>query len=194
MGGDDEKEEETLQAAPRPQPSNPPPDDLERLFREHSAGVYRAAYRVTGNADDAEDVLQTVFLRLLRREEALDASRGVAGYLHRAAVNAAVDLLRSRRRNQQVALDDVEGHLADVTTPGPEGMSVGHELGRLLRRALARLSPRSAEIFALRYFEGYGNREIAAMIGASQTAVAVLLHRTRGRLEKQLRPLLGEMS
>ena len=60
-----------------------------------------------------------------------------------------------------------------------------------LRLAIARLSPRSAEIFALRYFEGLPNREIASLMGISQGLVAVLLHRTRARLRKELAALEG---
>ena len=65
----------------------------EALFREHHGAVYRAAYRITGNAMDAEDVLQTVFTRLLRRERQRPF-RERGSYLHRAAVNAALDLMR----------------------------------------------------------------------------------------------------
>ena len=84
--------------------TRPLPEDFERTFREHHDLVYRAAYRITGNAEDAEDVLQTLFLRLLRRERALDAEANPKGYLHRAAVNIALDIVRLRKRN--VPADD----------------------------------------------------------------------------------------
>jgi RNA polymerase sigma-70 factor (ECF subfamily) len=148
--------------------------------------VFRAAYRVTGNASDAEDVLQTVFVRLLRREDAIDLSRSAGSYLYRAAVNAAVDLLRKRTRAAAVELDSVEDTLVDAAEPGPEREERGRELADDLRRALGGLSTESAEIFALRYFEGFGNKEIAGLLGKSQTAVAVTLHRVRGRLQKEL--------
>ena len=80
--------------------SEPPPDpapvsmrDLEGLFREHHDRVFRAAYRVTGSVVDAEDVLQTVFLRLSRRSD-LNLEPSPVSYLRRAAINAALDLLR----------------------------------------------------------------------------------------------------
>jgi RNA polymerase sigma-70 factor (ECF subfamily) len=65
---------------------------------------------------------------------------------------------------------------------------------RALRLALARLAPRSAEIFALRYFEDLSNPQIAALLGVSTPLVAVLLHRTRARLRKELQTLLGDLS
>ncbi len=167
-------------------PGTAPPPMLEELFQTHHEKVFRAAYRVTGNASDAEDVLQTVFVRLLRREDAIDLSRSAGSYLHRAAVNAAVDLLRRRIRAGAVELDSVGDSLEDPGQPGPERRERGRELGQDLRRSLAALSPESAEIFTLRYFEGYGNKEIARLLGKSQTAVAVTLHRVRGRLQKEL--------
>lgn len=166
------------------------PEGLEALFAEHHGRVFRVAYRITGNATDAEDVLQTVFLRLVRRQDPPDLARGAAGYLHRAAVNAALDLLRARRRARAVDLEAAAG-LAAAEAAGPEGQSRSKELARWLRGAVARLSPRAAEIFTLRYLEGYGNREIAELLDTSQTAVAVILHRTRHRLGKELRPLVG---
>src|SRR5690242_20658382 len=72
--------------------------DFEQLFQEHHGLVYRAAYRITGNAQDAEDVLQTLFLRLLHRGRPLDMDANPKGYLHRAAVNIALDIIRARRR------------------------------------------------------------------------------------------------
>ncbi len=161
------------------------------LFEQHHSRILRIAFRITGNATDAEDVLQTVFLRLVRREEEVDLSGGAASYLYRAAVNAALDLLRARKRSRAVDLADVEGDLSTPQNDNPEHDHRRRELATWLRGAVAGLSPRAAEIFSLRYFEGFGNREIAEMLATSQTAVAVILHRTRHRLGAQLEPLLG---
>lgn len=166
---------------------------LERCYEEHADRVYRAAYRVTGSAADAEDVLQTVFLRLSRRaaDDSLGADAG--GYLHRAAVHAALDVLRSRHRSGWVPLD-ASGELAANASEDPERHHRNAELRRSLRLALSRLSPRAAEVFALRYFEGLGNAEIAALAGVSSGVVAVLLHRTRARLRRELSVLMGDAS
>ena len=177
-----------LPAAARPSPA------LEAIFQQHHGAVMRAAYRITGDAMDAEDVLQTVFTRLLRRGESLDLRETAGSYLHRAAVNAALDLLRSRRRARAVPLIDVEEQLIDETGPGPERASSNRELSRRLRAALSCLSPGQAEIFALRYVEGLGNLEIARLLGRSQTAIAVILHRARHRLQRELQSLQGDRS
>src|SRR6266496_3793752 len=81
---------------------------LESLFQQHHDRVFRTAYRVTGSAADAEDVLQTVFLRIARGQEGADAADNTEAYLSRAAINASLDLLRSRKRSKAVAMDDVE--------------------------------------------------------------------------------------
>jgi len=173
-------------------PTPPLAGAAEALFAEQAPKAFRAAYRITGNAMDAEDVVQTVFLRLLR-QSAPPTGEGAGGYVYRSAINGALDLVRSRHRAGWVPLE-TDGRavaLAD-RAPEPDREHELSELRRTLRLALARLTPRSAEIFALRYFEGLGNREIAELTGTSAGVVAVLLHRTRARLRRELENLLGD--
>src|SRR5437016_4048853 len=98
---------------PVPNPGLLAAGELEAVFREHHTMVFRAAYRITGNSEDAEDVLQTVFLRLARREDDAASVAHLPSYLRRAAVNAAFDLLRSRQRARSMPLEDVEPILSD---------------------------------------------------------------------------------
>lgn len=176
-------------------PIAPLPGAAEVLYAAQAPKAFRAAFRITGNAMDAEDVVQTVFLRLLRQSEP-PSGHGAGGYVYRSAINGALDLVRSRHRAGWVPLeaDDRPAVALADPAPGPARESELAELRRALRLALARLTPRSAEIFALRYFEGLGNREIAELTGTSAGVVAVLLHRTRARLRRELENLLGESS
>lgn len=167
------------------------PTTLEAVFREHAAEVIRAAYRVTGSMSDAEDVLQTVFLRLAGREDALELGGGAGAYLRRSAINAALDVMRSRRRQRSVDLDAESGPEPADEAADPERRHSGREAGALVRRALAALNPKAAQVFTLRYFEGLGNKEISRLLAMSQTAVAVTLHRTRSRLREELGSQLG---
>jgi RNA polymerase sigma-70 factor (ECF subfamily) len=162
--------------------------DLEDVFREHHRRVFQAAYRVTGNAADAEDVLSTIFLRLLHQGGPIEH---VASYLHRAAVNTALDLVRARHDRGRVPLEDVAPVLAQDARLRPDRRQQVHELRACLRSAIARLKPKAAEMFVLRYLEGYGNREIARMLGASQINVSVTLHRSRRQLQRYLRSSIG---
>lgn len=158
---------------------NAPDDRMDRLYREHHTMVFRTAYRITGNTADAEDVLQTVFLRMVRRDDSADAIEHPENYLRRAAVHAALDLVRARRDPAPVDLDRLPARGGSRPDDG--------DLRDVLRRALAELPERSAEIFALRFFEGLTNPEIAEALGISSITVAVALHRARRVLQKKLR-------
>jgi RNA polymerase sigma-70 factor, ECF subfamily len=126
-------------------------------------------------------VLQAVFLRLLKRDRSAEPVEHSESYLRRAAINAALDVVRSRQEARTVGEDSIP----------PSDASGEGEIREGLRRALASLNPRAAEIFALRFFEGHTNPEIARMLGISQVHVAVLLHRTRKQLQKEVRSYLG---
>ena len=161
--------------------------ELETLFRDHSEQIYRTAYRITGSAVDAEDVLQTIFLRLASSKEQRDLSPSPGSYLHRAAVNAALDLMRGRTRARSVSIESVEPTREFTSSDlNPEEAHAESQLRARVREAVARLGGRAATTFALRYFEGYDNREIAEMLGTSQMVVAVTLHRARTRLRKEI--------
>lgn len=168
------------------QPAVKSDDGLDNLYRQHHDRVFRAAYRVTGSVVDAEDVLQTVFLRLSRRGETINLEPNPGSYLHRAAVNAALDLMRQRGRQRQVPIDDVAPMLAAGSQQSPEARRRNNELRGAIRAAMNKLGERSAEMFALKYFEGYENTEIARMMGTSAMVVGVLLHRARTRVKKDI--------
>jgi RNA polymerase sigma-70 factor (ECF subfamily) len=189
MAGDEVKEE-NVQAVKHLRPVLSPPQEVELLFREHHDQVFRTAYRVTGSAVDAEDVLQTVFLRLVRRKDKLDLSPSPGSYLHRAAVNASLDLLRSRTRSRSVSIEEVAFDAPHSTEPSPETQQIDRELQNQIRLSIATLSPKAAEIVMLKYFEGYSNLEIAEMLGTSQMVIGVLLHRARTRLRKEIAKFL----
>src|SRR5712692_7406168 len=170
---------------------------LEILFRQHSDRVFRTANRVTGSAADAEDVLQTVFLRLARLPESGSVPENPEGYFARAAINASLDLLRSRKRSRAVAFDDVEADAAVAVLASPKNPEAGHEdreLRNLIRAAVSRLGPNAARMFTLRYFEGYDNGEIARIMSTSALVVGVTLHRARARLRKEIGSYLQKHS
>jgi len=167
------------------------PPELEAIFREHHGMVFRAAYRITGNPTDAEDVLQTVFMRLLKRPPDADPVGNIASFLHRSAVNAALDLMRARQNVRNIPLDELEPVLAEPAVRSPERARASNEIREWLRGALSRLNPRIAEMFALRFFEGKDNPEIARLLNTTPGTVAVTLSRTRDRLQKEYLAYMG---
>ncbi len=162
---------------------------LANLFQRHHDRVFRTAHRITGSAADAEDVLQTVFLRVARGQVFDEFAENPQAYFARAAINASLDLLRSRKRAGAVAIDEVENRAnfaAFVSKENPETRHQDRELRKLIREAVSKLGQTAAQMFVLRYFEGCGNGEIAAIMNTSPLVVGVTLHRARARLRKEI--------
>ncbi|MGD0941380.1 MAG: RNA polymerase sigma factor [Terracidiphilus sp.] len=160
---------------------------LSLLFAEHHRRVLLAARRITGSMADAEDVAQTVFLRLASGQMPPMANAG--SYLYRAAINGALDLLRRQKTAATEPLEEAVDEVTARRASSPEASASNRELGGWLRITIGELAPRAAEMFTLRYLEELGNREIAALMGTSQAVVAVTLHHARSRLKKRLREL-----
>jgi RNA polymerase sigma-70 factor (ECF subfamily) len=158
---------------PIPMPSTPVAGFAE-LYDRHYEAVFRAALRVTGNPADAEDVVQTVFLRLMARSGDVEAP---VAYLRRAAVNAAVDVLRRRELRAGGASDN---HTSHATVQPPV------LLKERLRRALATLDRDDATLFLLRHVEGLSIEELAGMFRMEKNNVTVRLHRIRHRLQAEM--------
>jgi RNA polymerase sigma-70 factor (ECF subfamily) len=155
----------------------PAPAGFAGVYARHFEAVFRAALRVTGNPADAEDVLQTVFLRVLSRNEQDTAADRPAAYFRRAAVNAAVDLLRRRAVHAETAYDEAAPHAA---------VDPALLLKEQLRRAVATLDNEDAALFLLRYVEGLSNQELADEFQLEKNNVAVRLHRIRLRLQAEI--------
>lgn len=160
--------------------------ELELLFREHYQMLYRTAYGMLKNHPDAEDVPQTIFMRLLRSGLTADFQRNAKRYLYRAAVNLSLDVIRARKRQKftagveklEVPIDASETHTAEETH-------------RRLAEAISELRPEAVEILMLRYVHSYSEKEIARLLGVSRGTVAIKLFRSRGRLKKLMRSLAG---
>jgi RNA polymerase sigma-70 factor (ECF subfamily) len=160
---------------------------ISRLFAENYRRILHAAYRITGELADAEDIAQSVFLRL--GAGAVPELSNAGSYLYRAAINGAIDLVRIRKRRPSEPLDAAETCASTGRGASPEAELGDRELVRYLRQALAEISPRAAEIFALRYFEEMDNSKIATVVGTSQAVVAVTLYQVRTKLRKRLAEL-----
>jgi len=153
------------------------PSEFADLYERHYATVFRTALRVTGNPADAEDILQTVFLRVLNQGGRLDPAQFPVAYFRRAATNAAVDLLRRRTSHAESRIEDAMGHAAAERPV---------LLKERLRRAIAALEQGDAVLFLLRYVEGLSNGELAEMFGQEKNNIAVRLHRIRQALQAEM--------
>ncbi len=154
--------------------------DWESLVRDSGPTVYRTAWKILRNAEDAEDVLQDVLLELFQMLQRRPVDQ-YDGLVRRMAALRSLDRLRQRRRVLSLGED-----VAEVSREDPEALAIQNELAEWLRAAVARLPEQAAAVFCLRYFENLSNREIAVALGVSQSAVSTALNKARNRLETML--------
>jgi RNA polymerase sigma-70 factor (ECF subfamily) len=143
--------------------------------------VYRTAWGVLGNHEDADDVVQTVFIKLFGRES-LANIRNLKAYLYKAAVTASISVLRAKRR-RPILVDDAE--LLEVSAPS-QGSSFDEETYERLSHAIEQLSADAAAVVLLRYLQDKSLADIAKQLGLSRAAVAQRLFRSRAKLRALL--------
>ena len=158
---------------------------FETIFKAHAQLMYRTAYGVLGTHHDAEDVVQTIFLKLVRQEFPPDLEKNPEAYLYRAAVNASLSTIRNRRHEVLVE----SWHQFETPAPIDAG---DHERHRRLYEAIAELKPEAAQIVILRYMHNKSDSEIARMFGVSRGTIALKLFRSRLKLRKLLRERPGD--
>jgi len=166
---------------------------VAELADRHGRMVFATAYRILGRPEDAEDVLQEVFLKLLASRNRRLSSEDVqewGAYLRVMASRCAVDLLRRKSKWKAEDMELCEEMPAPADR-NPRRIAIQHERARLLRQALSTLPKHHARVFALRYFEEFSYEEIARQAGLSIGSVGVLLHRACKRLRELLEPILG---
>jgi RNA polymerase sigma factor (sigma-70 family) len=156
---------------------------FDQIFRENYRFVYRTAYSVTANHSDAEDVVQSVFLKLFQHEAPIRLKKEPRAYLYRAAVNTALNVVRARKNHSVI---DTNEYL-DVAAPAPGVDAEKTALQRNLMSSIAQLNPKAVEILVLRYGHDFSDAQIAEMLGKSRGTIAVTLYRARARLKKLMR-------
>jgi len=156
----------------------------EQVVRDHSARVYRLAYRLSGNAQDAEDLTQETFVRVFR--SLADFSPGTfEGWLHRITTNLFLDMVRRRQRIRFDALPDDTERLAG-RAPSPEQVYSDTHLDPQIQAALDALSPEFRVAVVLCDIEGLTYEEIAATLGIKLGTVRSRIHRGRVQLRQAL--------
>jgi len=154
---------------------------LAALYTRYAPALMGVAYRLTGSAADAEDVLHDVFLGLPEALRHYDERGALESWLKRVAARVALSRVRARQRRREVAIDAAPDDAA-LGTPAERGVD---DLAAL-RRALDRLPETLRTVFVLREVEGYTHAEIAAMLAISPRASEVRLHRALRALRAQL--------
>lgn len=172
---------DTVPRMNRPAPLSAPV--VAELARQHGRLVFAAAHRILGDAALAEDVQQDVFLRLL--DARLDTVQSWPAWLTAAATRQAIDHVRRQQRWRRLWPGWLLQQPANTDTA--DSLTLREERARRLANALARLKPREAECFALRFVQGHDVPAIAAALAITPNHASVLLHRATRALEAQLR-------
>jgi RNA polymerase sigma-70 factor (ECF subfamily) len=154
---------------------------LAELYRAHGDAVYTLAYRITGTREEAEDVLQDIFIGLPRALRSYDERGQFGSWLRRVTVRTSVMRLRAASRRREQPLDEVESVARSSDAPG----NVVERMA--LMTALDRLSPGLRTVFMLREVEGYSHDEIGALLGISAGTSATRLSRAWSLLRRELK-------
>jgi RNA polymerase sigma-70 factor, ECF subfamily len=169
-------------------------DAFRVLVERHSTTVFRLAYRMTGNEQDAEDIVQESFLRAFRQLHTLDGRASFRTWLYRIVTNCALDALRkSGRRPQPFRPGGDEGEDPVLAVPSgdptPERIAMSAEVRHRLEAAMSLLSASERSAFVMRHFEGMHIEQVSEVLGCGQVAARHAIFRAVQKLRRALEPL-----
>jgi RNA polymerase sigma-70 factor (ECF subfamily) len=160
-------------------------DAFEGLYRQHVGRLYNLAYRMAGGADDADDLVQEIFLQAYRKLGSYKGESSLGTWLYRLGVNLCLDRIRSKAGKMAHVTDSIDEEDADpVVAPGSPAAS--HVARMDIERAVETLPPSYRAAFVLHDIEGYQHDEIARMLDISEGSSKSLLHKARMKLRKAL--------
>lgn len=171
-------------------------EELYDLFRDR---VYNTAYRVVGNAADASDVSQEVFVTVFRKVGEFQFNSRFFTWLYRITVNVAIDRKRRMRARARVLGESAGGSdlmaaVVDDAAPAPDAFAEAEFIEERVQRCIDRLSPKLQAIVVARYIDGLSYEELAEVMECSIGTVKSRLNRAHKSLEGLLRPLFGAMA
>jgi RNA polymerase sigma-70 factor (ECF subfamily) len=166
------------------------------LVEQHSRAVFRLAYRMTGNEEDAEDIVQETFLKAYRQINRFDARASFSTWLYRIASNCSLDLLRKRKtreRNRERGPDPDRDVLGSIPSPspGPDRELHSSQISLCVHAALDELSGQERAAFILRHFEGLSIDEIGLALGTGASATKHSIFRAVQKLRRSLEPMVS---
>jgi len=171
-------------------------DAYRILVERHSRAIFRLAFRMTGNEQDAEDVVQETLLRAYRRLNRFESRSTFSTWLYRIAVNCSVDFSRKRRHedDRQVACErEADDPVLSVpsTDPSAERLMMSAEVREKVEATMNTLSEKERAAFVLRHFEGQSIEEIARALGVKANAAKNNIFRAVQKLRRALEPVVG---
>lgn len=174
-------------------------DGFRTLVQRHSRGVFRLAYRMTGNEFDAEDVVQETFLRAYRQLDQYESRSSFSTWIYRIATNYALDLIRSRKRHVDKRVASSPEGEPDVLDqmkspdPGQDRIYYSSQVRLKLSEALEELSHQERTAFLLRHFEGKSIDEIGAVLSLGNSATKNSIFRAVRKIREALEPVVSSV-
>lgn len=172
-------------------------DAFRLLVERHSRNVFRLAFRMTGNEQDAEDVVQETFLRAYKQLKRYEARSSFATWLFRIASNYSLDLIRSKKRHNDARDLPQPGEDLDImqaipaTAPEPDRLAFSNQVQHRITAALRELSAQERTAFILRHFEGMSIEEIGSSLGTGANATKHSIFRAVQKLRRSLEPFVS---
>ena len=158
---------------------------FEELYRTHAGRLYSLVFRMAGSAQDAEDLLQEVFLNAHRKLGSFRGDSSLGTWLYRLAVNHCLDFLRGRHTKMSRATNSLDDEAAEE--PAAVMPAVPTAVSRIdLERAIARLPAGCRAAFVLHDVEGFEHNEVARMLGVSEGTSKSQVHKARSKLRAML--------
>jgi RNA polymerase sigma-70 factor, ECF subfamily len=171
-------------------------DAFRLLVERHSRKVYRLVYRMTGNEDDAEEIVQETFLRAYRSLNQFDEKAVFTSWLYRIASNCALDVLRGRKARPAVSLsttaEEASPEWLASNSPGPERIAFSGQVQQRISEAMELLTPHERTAFTLRHFEGHTIDEIGSFLKLGSNATKQVVFRAVQKMRRALQPVGGE--
>jgi len=166
------------------------------LVERHSRNLFRLAFRMTGQQEDAEDVVQETFLRAYKQLAKFDGRASFGTWLYRIAANCSLDLIRARKRRneqQEAAPEDARDETQSLpdAAPAPDRLALSSEVGRQVAAVLDGLSEMERTAFVLRHYEGMCIDEIGRALGVQPNAAKHSIFRAVQKLRRALEPLVS---
>ena len=171
-------------------------DAFRLLVERHSVRLFQLAFRMTGNEQDAEDLVQETFLRAYKQLNRFQSRAGLGTWLYRIAANCSLDLLRRQKRRgdqeRAVEFDSEEAFPAILSgAPAPDQQVYHGEVRQKVESAMRELTPMERTAFVLRHFEGQSIEEIGSALGVGPGATKQSIFRAVQKMRRALEPLVN---
>lgn len=173
---------------------------FEELIKRYSNKAYSLAARLTRNAEDAEEVLQDVFVTVFRKIDGFEGKSSFSSWLYRVTVNAALMKLRKKRQNQTVLVDDMQPQTKEAIinkkceNSDCDSITLRNQIFDVLEDAIQKLPDDYRPVFILRDVDGLTSREVSKILDLTVPAVKSRLHRSRMMLRRRLRQFYTEFT